>query len=110
MGYNNTTLHLTTGETPFKLAFGCDAMILVELGEPSFKREHTNEAENFDSQKVNLDLRDETREIAHLCEFAVKQRENRRYNMKGIPREMRPRNLVLRKMIKSDGAENLSLN
>ena len=33
-GYR-TSVQLSTGETPFRLTYGCEAMILVEVGEPS---------------------------------------------------------------------------
>lgn len=53
---------------------------------------------------------DEVREAAHLREFAAKQRVAQRYNSKVTPKEMQQSNLVLRKMVKSDGAGKLSTN
>ena len=40
-GYR-TTSRTSTGETPFSLAYGDEAMILVELGIPSLRRETYN--------------------------------------------------------------------
>nr|KYP46207.1 Pre-mRNA-processing protein prp40 [Cajanus cajan] len=36
----------TTQETPFRLVYGSDAMIPVEIGEPSFRRAHFDKASN----------------------------------------------------------------
>ncbi|XP_020229721.1 uncharacterized protein K02A2.6-like [Cajanus cajan] len=36
----------TTQETPFRLTYGTDAMIPVEVGEPSFRRQHFDETTN----------------------------------------------------------------
>nr|KYP70190.1 Pol polyprotein [Cajanus cajan] len=39
----------TTKETPFRLTYSADAMIPVEVGEPSFRRQHFHEESNNDS-------------------------------------------------------------
>lgn len=67
----HTTPNSSTGEMPFKLAFGSDAMIPVELGHPSFRRENTNVATNVNNLNASPDLLDETCEITHLREFAI---------------------------------------
>ncbi|XP_052117555.1 uncharacterized protein LOC127747557 [Arachis duranensis] len=64
-----TTEQSSTKETPFRLTYGLDAVILVEIGEPSPRLllKGVEEA-------VKKDLIDETREMAHLTETALKQR------------------------------------
>ena len=50
-----------TGETPFKLAYGSDAMILVKVGLTSYKVAHYNNEENEKQLHLILDLIDEVR-------------------------------------------------
>ncbi|XP_016207299.1 uncharacterized protein K02A2.6-like [Arachis ipaensis] len=64
-----TTEQSSTGETPFRLTYGVDAMIPVENGEPSPRLllKGVEEA-------VEKDLVDEAREMTHLSEIELKQR------------------------------------
>ena len=50
------------GETPFNLTYGIEAVILVEVGLTSLKREFFDEQDNDDHLKQNLDLVDEVRD------------------------------------------------
>ena len=50
------------GETPFNLTYGTEAIILVEVGLTSLKREFFDEQDNDDHLKQNLDLVDEVRD------------------------------------------------
>ena len=52
----------TTRETPFRLTYGIEAMIPVEVGVTSIKREAFNEKSNDDHLRQNLDYLDEVRE------------------------------------------------
>nr|KYP72260.1 Gypsy retrotransposon integrase-like protein 1 [Cajanus cajan] len=56
------TPQLTTQETPFRLVYGSDAMLPVEIGEPSFRRAHFDESNNEDELRTNLDVVDEIRD------------------------------------------------
>ncbi|XP_015949271.1 uncharacterized protein LOC107474180 [Arachis duranensis] len=87
-----TTEQSSTGETPFRLTYGVDAMIPVEIGEPSPRLllKGVEEA-------VKKDLVDEAREMAHLTEVALKQRMALRYNAKVLKREFGKNDLVLRR-------------
>nr|XP_025670582.1 uncharacterized protein LOC112770442 [Arachis hypogaea] len=87
-----TTEQSSTGETPFCLTYGVDAVIPVEIGKPSPRLllAGVNEA-------VEKDIVDETREMAHLSETALKQRIALRYNTKVLRREFEERDLVLRR-------------
>ncbi|XP_072055920.1 uncharacterized protein [Arachis hypogaea] len=82
----------STGETSFRLTYRVDAIILVEIGEPSPRLllGGVNEA-------VEKDLVDETRKMAHLSETTLKQRMALRYNARVLKREFEPNNLVLRR-------------
>ncbi|XP_025661266.1 uncharacterized protein [Arachis hypogaea] len=87
-----TTEQSSTGETPFRLTYGVDAVIPVEIGEPSLQLLLAGVEE-----AVEKDLVDEAREMAHLLEVALKQRIALRYNTKVLRREFEERDLVLRR-------------
>nr|KYP38969.1 hypothetical protein KK1_039756 [Cajanus cajan] len=70
----------STRETPFRLAYGTDAMIPVEVGEPSFQRTYFHEESNYESIGVELDVLDEVWERAQVVAEACKQRMTRRFN------------------------------
>ena len=57
-----TTARTPTRETPFRLTYGTEAIILVEIGITFMKREFFQEGDNNDQLKVNLDCLDKTRE------------------------------------------------
>ncbi|XP_072088114.1 uncharacterized protein [Arachis hypogaea] len=86
-----TTEQSTTEETPFRLTYGVDAMIPVEIGEssPRLLLKGVEEA-------VEKDLVDEAREMAHLTEVALKQSIALRYNAKVLKSEFEKDDLVLR--------------
>ena len=51
-----TIVRTPTGETPFKLAYENDAMILAEVGLTTFKVAHYEDKENEKQLYLNLDL------------------------------------------------------
>ena len=55
------TVRTPTRETPFKLAYGSDAVIPVEVGLTSYKVAHYNNEENVKQLRLSLDLMDEVR-------------------------------------------------
>ena len=59
-----TTTRTPTGETPFNLTYGTEAVILVEVGLTSLRKEFFDEQDNNDQLKQNLDLVDEVRDQA----------------------------------------------
>ncbi|XP_072054289.1 uncharacterized protein [Arachis hypogaea] len=89
---HKTTPQSSTGEMPFRLTYGVDTVIFVEVGEssPRLLRGGAEEA-------VEKDLIDETRELAHLSETALKQRIALRYKSKVLKRSFEPGDLVLRR-------------
>ncbi|XP_016164260.1 uncharacterized protein LOC107606747 [Arachis ipaensis] len=86
-----TTEQSSTGKTPFRLTYGVDAVIPVEIGEPSPRLLLAGVDE-----AVEKDLVEETREMAYLSETALKQRIALRYNTKVLRRDFEERDLVLR--------------
>nr|KYP33710.1 Transposon Ty3-I Gag-Pol polyprotein [Cajanus cajan] len=86
----------TTQETPFRLTYVAEVMIPVEVGEPSFRRTHFDEASNDTSLRVKGDMVDEMRDRAHLVAEACKQRMTRRYNSNLTRRDFKEGDLVWR--------------
>ncbi|RDY10138.1 Tf2-6, partial [Mucuna pruriens] len=93
----HTTPHSTTGETPFRLTYGSDAMIPVEIGEPSPRTVLFESAGNEEELRANLDLLQEVQEIAHIKEYTAKARVARRHAQRVICRDFKAQDLVLRK-------------
>ena len=59
-----TTTRTPTGETPFRLTYGIEAVIPVEVGVTSTRREVFHEESNDVHLRINLDFLDEVREKA----------------------------------------------
>ena len=59
-----TTLRTPIGETPFKLAYGSDAVIPMEVGLTSYRVAHYNNEENEKQLCLSLDLMDEVKNFA----------------------------------------------
>ncbi|XP_020202768.1 uncharacterized protein LOC109788451 [Cajanus cajan] len=70
----------TTRETRFRLTYSTDAMIPVEVGEPSFRRLHFDEESNNSSLRAEIDVIDEVRDKARIIAEACKQRMTRHFN------------------------------
>ncbi|XP_072087110.1 uncharacterized protein [Arachis hypogaea] len=87
-----TSPQSSTGEIPFRLTYGVDTVIQVEVGEPSLRL-----LLGGGSEAVIKDLVDETRQMAHLTETAIKQRIALRYNGKVLKRNLGEGDLVLRR-------------
>nr|KYP41059.1 Transposon Ty3-G Gag-Pol polyprotein [Cajanus cajan] len=88
------TITFTTQETPFRLTYDTDAMILVEVGEPSFCRAYFDEASNDVSLRVEVDLIDEVRDRAQIVAEACKQRMTQRFNSNITKRKFKEGDLV----------------
>ena len=59
-----TMARTPTGETPFNLTYGTEAVIPVKIGLTSLRRECFDEQRNDDQLKLNLDCLDEVRDQA----------------------------------------------
>nr|KYP47653.1 Transposon Ty3-G Gag-Pol polyprotein [Cajanus cajan] len=86
----------TTKETPFRLTYGTDAMVPVEVGEPSFRRQYFQENTNDISLRAEVDMVDEVRVRAEIIAEACKQRMTRRFNSNLIKRSFKEGDLVWR--------------
>jgi len=86
----------STGETPYNLTYGMDAMLPVEVGETTLRRQLNDLKLNKECMKTDLDLLEELREKARLREEVGKQHAARRYNSKVKLHTFQPRDLVWR--------------
>lgn len=59
-----TTKRKATGETPFSLAYGSEAIIPVEIGMPTLRTQFGISMSNIEELNHNLDLLEEKREQA----------------------------------------------
>ncbi|CAJ2677241.1 unnamed protein product [Trifolium pratense] len=106
-----TTPHSTTGETPFRMVYGTEAVIPVEVGEPSRRTEQPLEEEmNDEALREELDLVEEIRTGASLREATLKQKIAARHDVKVIKREFEVGSLVLRRNAKDSQDGKLAAN
>ncbi|XP_009624269.1 uncharacterized protein [Nicotiana tomentosiformis] len=68
------TSKISTEETPFSLVYDTEALIPVEIGEPSLRFEHKNELSKYEKLRTNLNLAEERRESALIRMAAQMQR------------------------------------
>ncbi|KAL5578497.1 hypothetical protein UlMin_020196 [Ulmus minor] len=93
-----TSFRTTTGETPFSLAYGVDAVVPVELGIPTFRIENFTEENNDILLALASDLLEEKRDKAQLRATALQQTVARHYNSKVKLRRFTKGDLVIRRI------------
>ena len=93
-----TTIRTPTGETPFRLTYGTEAVISVEVGVASTRREVFREESNDDHLRINLDCLDKVREEASIRVTKYQQRMADYYNKRVKLRRLDIGDLVLRKV------------
>lgn len=88
----------STGETPFRLTYGMDAVIPVEIGSPSYRvfRDLDSDVNNINT-RICLDLLEERREQAAIVSEAQKQRIAGYHNKHVRTRQFKVGDLVLRR-------------
>uniref|UniRef100_A0A1S3Y8A5 Uncharacterized protein n=1 Tax=Nicotiana tabacum TaxID=4097 RepID=A0A1S3Y8A5_TOBAC len=89
----------STGETLFYFVYGAEALIPVEMGEPTLRYSQANEESNSEAMLINLELLEERRDLAHVRMEAQKQKMERCYSQTTNLRYSKVGNLVLRKQI-----------
>ncbi|XP_072076442.1 uncharacterized protein [Arachis hypogaea] len=92
-GYN-TTPQTSTKETPFRLVYGSEAMIPLEISQNSIRTCINNQDE---ARRSELDIIEEIRDIAALKQRAAQQAIARQYNKSVRSRSFVKGDLVLRK-------------
>ena len=93
-----TTARTPTGETPFKLTYGTEAVIPVEVGVARTRRTTFSKKENDDKLRVNLDCLDEVRDKASSKMTKYQRKMAEYYNKRVKLRQLNIGDLVLRKV------------
>ncbi|KAD7117185.1 hypothetical protein E3N88_04453 [Mikania micrantha] len=70
----------STGETPFSLTYGIEALIPAEVGIPTRRVSQVKEVDNDAELRLNLDLLEERRMVAAIREAKHKKEVERYYN------------------------------
>ena len=96
-----TTPRRSTGETPFSMSYGAEAVIPLETGFPTLRTSTFNLDDNDELLKKSLDLIKEWREnvMVQLAYYQHKFKQGYDTNVKLRP--LAPRDLVLRKVLGS---------
>ncbi|GKV30878.1 hypothetical protein SLEP1_g39649 [Rubroshorea leprosula] len=92
-----TTPSSATGETPFSLAYGAEAVIPVEVGLPSGRSDRHGDPNNEQLLRENLDIVEEVREMSRIKNMAYRGRVAKFYNKRVRARQFKVGDLVLRK-------------
>ena len=96
-----TTTRTPTGETPFRLAYGSEAVIPAKVGLTSYRVDNHNEGKNDEAMRLQLDLVDEVRATAEQRLARYQNLMAKHYNSKVKHKDFQVGDLVLRKVIGS---------
>ena len=92
-----TTPRSSTGETPFSLVYGTEAVIPPELSARSLRVTDFEEQSSNEGIRQNLDLLEEKREEAHLRQATYKSKTETYYNRRVRGRAFKVGDWVLRR-------------
>ena len=96
-----TTTRTPTGETPFRVAYGADAVILAEVGLTSYQVENYTEDRNEEAMRLQLDLLDEVRATTEQRLARYQNLMSKHYNSNVKRRDFQVGDLVLRRVMGS---------
>ena len=91
-----TTKRVPTGETPFSLAYGAEAVIPAEVYMPTLRTEDPDPEQNASLLQLVQDLSKERRELAAIRVAAYQQQIRAAHLKKVKPRQFNIEDLVLR--------------
>ncbi|GJW54661.1 hypothetical protein Tco_0098746 [Tanacetum coccineum] len=84
------------GDTPFSLTYDTEAVILAEIGMPTYRTVTVDTIHNDEELRLNLDLLEEKRERAAICEAKSKMKMAKYYNDRVRGVAFRPKDFVYR--------------
>ncbi|XP_074342543.1 uncharacterized protein LOC141680137 [Apium graveolens] len=99
---SRTTCRVTTGATPFMLAYGAEAVVLVEISHSSPRIQAFNVEENEEGKRLALYLIDEVRDAVHAMIVEYQKKAYFYYNLRVKERLLKQGDLVLRKVEASE--------
>ncbi|XP_016514957.1 uncharacterized protein LOC107831688 [Nicotiana tabacum] len=91
-----TTPKTSTGETSYSLVYGTDAIIPVEVREPSLRYSNESGSNNDENRRQDLNEAEEQRDMAYVRMVAQKQQAERYYNKKAKIRPLKVGDYVLK--------------
>ncbi|XP_075088400.1 uncharacterized protein LOC142170397 [Nicotiana tabacum] len=91
-----TTPKTSTGETPYSLVYGTNAVISVEVGEPSLRYSNESGPSKDESRLQDLDEVEERRDMDYIRMVAQKQQVERYYNKRAKVRPLKVGDYVLK--------------
>ena len=94
-----TTARTPTGETPFRLAYGADAIIPAEVRLTSYRVENYTKDKNEEAMCLQLDLVDEVRTTAEQRLAQYQNLMSKHYNSNVRHRDFQIGDLVLQKVM-----------
>ncbi|GJR03422.1 reverse transcriptase domain-containing protein [Tanacetum coccineum] len=91
-----TMIKSSHGDTPFSLTYGTKAVIPAEIGMSTYRTSVVDTIHNDEELRLNLDLLEEKRECAAICEAKAKMMMTKYYNARVHGVAFRPRDFVYR--------------
>ncbi|XP_075655034.1 uncharacterized protein LOC142625229 [Castanea sativa] len=92
-------MRTSTGETPFQLTYGSEAVIPAEIGLTSYRVDNHDEGRNDQELRLRLDLVDEVRAMAEQRLARYQDLMAKHYNSRVKRRDFKVGDLVLRKVM-----------
>ncbi|GJW53656.1 reverse transcriptase domain-containing protein [Tanacetum coccineum] len=93
---HRTMIKSSNGDTPFSLTCGTEAVIPAEIRMPTYRTATVDIVRNDDEFRLNLDLLEERRERAAICDAKEKLKMMRYYNVRVCGVTFKPRDYVYR--------------
>ncbi|GJV70845.1 reverse transcriptase domain-containing protein [Tanacetum coccineum] len=93
---HRTMIKSSHGDTPFSLTYGTEAVIPAEIGMPTYRTAAVDAVHNDEELRLNLDLLEEKRECAAICEAKAKLKMTKYYNARVRGVTFRPGDFVYR--------------
>ena len=94
-----TTTRTPTGETPFRLTYGSEVVIPVEVGLTSYRVDNHDERKNDEAMRLQLDLVDEVKATAEQRLARYQDHMAKHYNSWVRHKDFQVGGLVLRKVM-----------
>ncbi|GKB23619.1 reverse transcriptase domain-containing protein [Tanacetum coccineum] len=93
---HRTMIKSSHGDTPFYLTYGTEAVMPAEIRMPTYRTATINTVHNDEELQLNLDLLEEKRERAAICEAKSKMKMAKYYNARVRGVAFRPGDFVYR--------------
>nr|GEW43622.1 reverse transcriptase domain-containing protein [Tanacetum cinerariifolium] len=93
---HRTMIKSSHGDTTFSLTYGTEAVIPTEIGMPTYRTATVDVVNNDEELRLNLDLLEERRERAAICEAKAKSKMMKYYNARVRGVAFKPGDFVYR--------------